>query len=226
MAQLHDQVLGFPSGIIGTLVFRRRKGANFISRQPSHRSTLPSAEEIAFRAKFALAGKIAKGINSVPLVKDLWPKSQGRASKFNEMFQTNYTRIGTAESLGALKVVPGIGFTTANPVVTAGLTGIHLVTDALGVDIGIDTSVEKYIVGAGIIVLQTPTTEDAKPLEVMSFKTIQHNLDLINEVDCAAEFTGEPLTTYQNYTDRKVYACLITLDDAGKPVRYSSTLHN
>ena len=226
MAQLFDQVLGLPSGLIGTLVFRRRKGANFISRQPAHRSSLPGAAEIAFRSKFALAGKVASKINSIEVVKDLWPKSAGRASKFNDIFHANYETINTAQNLGSVKVVPGTGFPTANPVLTAGVSGIQLATDALGVNIEIDTSIEKFIVAAGVVVLQTPSVEGIKPLEILAFKTVQHNLDLINPVDCAVEFTGEPLSDYQNYTDRKAFACLITLDDAGKPIRYSSTIHS
>jgi hypothetical protein len=226
MAQLFDQVLGLPSGLIGTLVFKRRKGANFISTQPAKRSSLPGAAEIAFRSKFALTGKVASKINSIQVVKDLWPRSAGRASKFNDIFHANYETINTAQNLGSVKVVPGAGFPTVNPVLTAGVSGIQLATDALGVNLGIDTSVEKYIVAAGIIVLQTPSVEGINPLEIIAFKTSQHNLDLINPVDCAVEFTAETLATYQNYTDRKAFACLITLDDSNKPIRYSGTAHS
>ena len=92
--------------------------------------------------------------------------------------------------------------------------------------VGIDTSVEKYIVSAGIIVLQTPTLENLPRTQVMSFKSIQHNLDLINEIDHTVEFNGELLSMYQSYTVKKVFVCLITLDETGKAVRYSGTVHS
>jgi hypothetical protein len=40
-------------------------------------------------------------------------------------------------------------------------------------------------------------------MKVIAFKSIQHNLDLINEVDFTADFTGDVLKIYESYTDRK-----------------------
>ena len=208
------------------MVFRRRKGINIIAKQPTPRSSSPKASELAFRAKFALTGKIASGINSIQLLKDVWPSSTGRMSKFNEIFKANYDLINSAENLGSISVVPIFGFNVANAVLTAGVSGIHLVTDALGVNIGIDTSVEKYIVTGGIVVLQTPMLANIPAMKVIAFKSIQHNLDLINEVDFTAAFTGDVLKIYESYTDRKVFACLVTLDDTGKAIRYSSTVNS
>ena len=226
MAQLLDQVLGNASGIIGTLVFRIRKGANFISRKPSPRSSPLGLDEIAFRSKFGLAGKIASGINSIKELNECWPKSTSRASKCNLIFKANYKIINSAENFGSVAVVPAFGFNTVNAVLTAGVAGIHLVTDALGVDVGIDTSIEKFIVAAGVVVLQTPTLEDIDATQVIAFKTTRHNLDLINPVDLSAAFAGGSLAMYDSYTDKKVFACLVTLDDAGKAIRYSCTVHS
>ena len=226
MAQLLDQVLGNASGLISTLVFKVRKGANFISRQPSKRSSALGSDEIAIRSKFGLAGKVASGINSIKELKDCWPKSTGRASKCNLIFKANYKTINSAANLGSVAVVPTFGFNTVNAVLTAGVAGIHLVADVLEVNVGIDTSIEKNIVAAGVVVLQTPTLEDIDAIQVIAFKTPQHNLDLINPVDLSAAFAGGELTMYESYTDRKVYACLVTLDDAGKAVRYSCTVHS
>ena len=107
--------------------------------------------EKAFRAKFALAGKIACKINSIEVLKEVWPKSTGKGSKCNDIMKANYDLIGSAENLGSVAVVPLFGFNTVNPVLRAGATGIHLAADALGVGIKVDTSIEKYIVTAGVI---------------------------------------------------------------------------
>jgi hypothetical protein len=111
-------------------------------------------------------------------------------------------------------------------VLTVGVSGIHLVTDALGVNVEIDTSVEKFIVTAGVVVLQTPTSADNPVNQVIAFKSVQHNIDLINPVDHSVEFSGGSLAMYGSYTIKKVFACLITLDDTGTPIRYSSTVHS
>ena len=226
MAELFNQVLGFPSGKLGTLVFRRRKGGNIIALEPTPRSSPLQNKEVSLRSKFALAGKIASKINSLQVVKDVWPPNTGKGSKCNQILKVNYDLINSAENLGSVTVGPLFGFNTINPVLTAGAAGVHLVTDALGVNIGVDTSIEKYIVCAGIIVLQTPTLENLPPTQVMAFKSIQHNLDLINPVDQTVDFNGDELSLYQSYTDKKIFACLITLDDSGKAIRYSSTVHS
>jgi hypothetical protein len=226
MAQLFDKILGSPSGHLGDMVFRRKKGGNIIAKQPAPRGSALRDSEKALRAKFGLAGKIACKINSIQVLKDVWPKNSGKGSKCNEILKTNYDLIGSAENLGSVAVVPLYGFNTTNPVLTAGATGIHLVTGALGVNVGIDTSIEKYIVTAGVVVLQTPIGENKVKNQVIAFKSVQHNLDLINPVDLAAEFSAELLPIYESYADKKVFACLITLDDAGTPIRYSGTMHS
>jgi hypothetical protein len=226
MAQLFNQILGNPSGLLGGIVFRIRKGAIFMASRPSKRGSLPSVEEEAFRAKFALTGKIAHGINSISVLKDAWPKGIGRMSKFNEIFKANYDLVNSAANLGSVTVAPVFGFNLTNPVLTAGASGVHFVADALGVNVGIDTGIEKYVMSAGIVVLLNPTSESIPKTNVLAFKSIQHNLDLINEIDHTIDFSANLLSIYGSYTDRKVFACLVTLDDNSKVIRYSITAHS
>ena len=223
MAQLFDKILGSPSGELGDMVFRRKKGGNIIAKQPVHRATPLSDAEKAFRSKFGLAGRLACKINSIQVLKDVWPKGTGKGSKCNEILKANYNSINTAADLGEVLVSPLFGFSVANAVLTAGPTGIHFAADALGVNVGIDTSIEKSVVTAGIVVLTTPTKAGIPALQVLAFKSIQHNLDLINPIDHTVEFNGGTLNLYSEYTTRRVFASLVTLDDAGKGVRYSTT---
>ena len=227
MGRLLDQVLGSASGLVGNkLVFRNNATANIIAKRPKKRTSPPSAAELAFRSKFALTGKVARGINAITILKALWPHNSKGLSKFNEIFQENYKTVNSIANFGSITVGPAFGFGTINPVVTAGATSIHLVTDALGVNVGIDTSVEKFIVAAGVVVLLTPIAEGTPAASVISFKTVQANLNLINEVDLTANLSGTELTMYNSYTEKKVFACLVTLDDNGKAIRFSSTVHS
>jgi hypothetical protein len=223
MAQLFNPILGNPSGRLGSMVFRMRKGASFIAGRPSKRSSPLEDTEVAYRAKFALVQKIARGINSVKALKDVWPNATGRGSKCNGIFQVNYKLIDTIANLGSVLVAPLFGFTAAHAVLTATATGIHLATDALGVGLGIDTGVEKYVATAGIVVLSNPIMENIAATQVIAFQSIRQNLDLINPIDHTADFAGGTLEMFQGYTDKKVYACLVTINDAGKAVRYSTT---
>jgi hypothetical protein len=143
MGHLSNQVLGDASGKVGHMVFRIRKGENLISKVPAKRTKPPSDREKEVRAKFALTSKIAMGIYSIPLLKEVWPTLPGKLTKPNQIFQVNYKLLNTLETLGTVSVAPIYGFNVTTPVVTVGASSVQLATDALGVSVGIDTSIEK-----------------------------------------------------------------------------------
>jgi hypothetical protein len=226
MAQLFNPILGDPSGKIGHVVFRVRKGANFIAPKPSARSTAANENELALRAKFGLTQRIAKSINSIQLLKDLWPKSTGRMSKCNEIFQANYKVIKSLDDFGSVNVSPLFGFGLENGAITTTATGIHFVADALGVSTGINTGTEKQVTAVGVVVLLNPNSNELPASQVLPFKADLKSLDLLNPMDFTADFSGSELTIYESYGDKKVFACLLTIADTGKAVRYSTTIHS
>jgi hypothetical protein len=226
MGHLSNQVLGDASGKVGHMVFRIRKGENIISKAPPKRTKPPNDREKEVRAKFALAGKVARGIYTIPLLQEVWPNLPGKLTKPNQIFQVNYKLLNTLANLGTVSVAPIFGFNVTTPVVTLGASSVQLETDALGVEIGIDTSIEKFIVACGVVILQNPTLESWPKFEVVAFRSTQHNLDLINPVDLTTQFSGTELTKYSGYTTRAAFGCLITLDDNGKAIRYSKTVQS
>lgn len=225
MGQLRNQVLGNPTGTVGTLVFRILKKSNIISQRPAKRSSPLKANEVAIRSKFGLTGKVAAGINSIPQLKSIWPIVSGR-SHYSEIFQANYKLIVSAENPGTISVGPIFGFGLTNPVITPGADNITFAADLLGTKVGIDTGIEKYMLAAGIIVLQAPTVANYPATEVIAFKTPQHNLDLISAINLSAEFQGVEQDKYSSYATRTVFACLVTLDENGDSVHYSKTVHS
>jgi hypothetical protein len=224
MAQLLNPILGDPSGRVRNVVFRIRKGANFIGPRPSTRSTAASEAELALRAKFGLTQKIAKSINSIQLLKDVWPKSTGRMSKCNEIFQSNYNVVQSVDDFGSVNVSPIFGFGLENGAVTTTTTGVHFIADALGVNTGINTAVEKQVTAAGVIVLLNPTLSGIPKVMVLPFKAMNKNLDLLNPMDFTFDFSGSELEIFQKYGDKKGFGCLITIDSLGKSVHYSTTI--
>src|ERR1035438_934299 len=196
MGHLSNQVLGDASGKVGHMVFRVRKGTNIISKVPAKRTKPPTEKELAIREKFGLAGKVARGIYSIAQIKEVWPQMSGKMTVCNEIFQINYKLLNTLDNLGTVSVAPIYGFSVINPVVTVGASSVQLATDALGVSVGIDTSIEKYAIACGIVILQNPTLESWPKSEVVAFKSLQHNLDLINPVDLTAQLSGTELTKF------------------------------
>ena len=176
--------------------------------------TFPGAVKILLKMKLTLC------IILISFLGALASESYSQTTKLS----LDLKNVKVKDALGAIEVVPNTGFDVENAAVTAGLTGIHVACDALGIGPEIDTGIEKYIVAEGIVVLQTPNQANIPALKVITFKTIQHNLDLINAVDLTSTFNAANLKTYNSYTNRKVYGCLLTLDDLGNPIKFSSTL--
>ena len=224
MGHLSNQVLGDAHGKVGHVVFRLRKGNNVISKVPPVRTKPPTEKELAIREKFGLTGKVARGIYSIAQVKEVWPQLSGKMTVCNEIFQINYKLLNTLANLGGVSVAPMYGFGVSNPVVTVGASSVQLATDALGVSIGIDTSIEKFSMACGIVILQNPTLESWPKSEVVAFKSMQHSLDLINPVDLTSPLSGTDLTKFLGYTTKTAFVCIITLDDNGKAIRYSQTV--
>ena len=227
MGHLSKQVFGEVTGAVGHVVFKHRAGANYITMRAEKQKVSTDPVVLARRAKFALAGKIAKAINSIALLRSAWPQLvDKKLSRFNEMFQTNYGLIGTVANVGNISVAPVLGFSLINPHVTNLVSGVQIEADALGVDVGIDTGIEKYLVAAGIVLLQGPTVEGLAQTVVIPFRTNQQSLDLINTVNFTAQFTGTEQFQYQSYTTKRAFICLITLNDDSQVVKASRTVHS
>lgn len=227
MGHLTKQVFGDVNGAVGHVVFKSRAGSNYIAMRAEKQKISTDPVVLARRAKFALTGKIAKAINSLPLLKSAWPQSaSNRLSKFNEIFQTNYSLINSVDNIGTVTVAPMFGFNVANPHVTTLADGVQIQADALGVNIGVDTGIEKFLVAAGVVLLQDPTLDGYPQTLVIPFKSIQQNLDLINPVSLTAEFVGIELFEYECYTTKRAFACLLTLDDNGQMIKSSRSVQS
>jgi hypothetical protein len=227
MGRLSKQVFGEVTGAVGHVVFKHRAGANYIAMRAEKQKICTEPVVLARRAKFALTGKIAKAINSLPLLKSAWPQvADKKLSRFNEIFQTNYETIGSVANVGTISVSPVLGFNLANPQVTNLASGVQIEADALGVGLNIDTSIEKYLVAAGIVLLQGPTVEGLPQTLVVPFKTMQTNLDLINPISITAQFMATEQFEYQSYATKKTFVCLITLNENGQLVKSSRTAHS
>ncbi len=72
MARIDKSILGFVSGKLGDVVFRRMNGKKFVSLGAKKYKISQSAEAKKGRANFAAAVKFAKFINSIPELKEAW----------------------------------------------------------------------------------------------------------------------------------------------------------
>lgn len=72
MAQIDKSILGFVSGKLGEVVFRKMNGKKFVSMGAKKYKISQSAKAKKGRANFAASVKFAVTINSLPELKNIW----------------------------------------------------------------------------------------------------------------------------------------------------------
>ncbi len=82
MAELIKSVLGQVNGQLNNLVFRKMNGKNFISVRPTKYKAGKSQAANEARNNFAITVALAKSVNSVSILKDIWfiSRAQGTNS--------------------------------------------------------------------------------------------------------------------------------------------------
>ncbi|MDR3667466.1 MAG: hypothetical protein P4L35_11545 [Ignavibacteriaceae bacterium] len=224
MARLIGGIFGMVSGKVGDVVYRRRFGKTIACALPSKRTTPLSEREIALRTKFAFAGKIAKTINSIEILKHFWkPNKSEQGTSCNKIFKNNYRMIEVKDLSGEISVVPMYGFNLNNPSITIGETNILIECQSLRGCILKDKKRNKYITAAGIIVLRNPIVESRALYEIIPFKSEMQILNMKNNQSFNFQFTGAQLTLFQSYAVKKAYAAFITTDEKDNPIKHSVT---
>ena len=226
MAQMSKQVLGRISGSIGDVTFRQRGGKNFAAPRPN--SFIPGTDEASIlrRARFALAVKLAKAINSIDNLKTLWlKKSPAGTSVFNYMVKLTYKFVDSKSLNDFAMLTPTLGFrATAATTVDANALTVNL--DAIGSDKGIDTAVEKNIVIASVLLLSNPVDDTVEQNLLMSFQSPEQALDIANPLSFNISLTDQQAQAFSKYQDHKAAFVAVTLDDQENPVNHSNTFLN
>jgi hypothetical protein len=224
MARLLTQVLGTMSGSVGDIVFRRRGGRSYVSAHPSGYTPRTDAATVARKKQFKTAVEIAKNINSIALLKAVWPTDSTKlVSKFQKMVSVNYKLVSGVDLTGQPTLTPNLGFEMTTPVVALTANSVHFSAGQLGVDLGIETSIEKFFCIAGIIVMKSPTDLLSQDIYVLKFKTGQQNLDLITEIDVTIPLSGIDQQILAKYSVKRAFFAFLTLDDNGSVIKYSAT---
>ena len=224
MARLLTQVLGIMSGSVGDIVFRRRGGRSYVCAHPSGYTSRNDAATVARKKQFKTAVEIAKNINDIPLLKAVWPSDPSKlVSKFQKMVSVNYKLVSGEDLTGQPTLTPTLGFEMTTPLVAITANSVHFTAGQLGVNLGIDTSVEKYYCTAGIIVMKSPTDLLSQDINVLKFRTGQANLDLITDIDVTIPLSGIDQQFLSKYTVKRAFFAFLTLDDNGAVVKHSAT---
>jgi hypothetical protein len=224
MARLLTQILGVMTGSVGDIVFRRRGGRSYVSAKPSGYTPRTDALSVARKKQFKTAVEIAKNINAISILKAIWPVDPSKQmSKFQKMVSTNYKLVSGEDLTGQPTLTPELGFEMTTPVVQLNAASVHFSAGQLGVDLGIDTQIEKFFSVAGIIIMKSPTDLLSQDINVLKFHTGQQNLDLITDISVTIPLSGIDQQFLAKYTVKRAFFAFLTHDDNGNVVKHSAT---
>lgn len=220
-------LLGPITGVIGEMVFRRNKGTNYISSRPSSYMPGTDQDSVNRRSHFAIAGKLADAINTIPFYKKLWAQYvTGNLSPYNMMMKYNYPYCSHEDVLPAASTVPDIGFGVPNAVILKTSAQVKIDTDPLGAGTDIDPVIETHLFCAGVIALSGKKDDSYKDNIFLSISFPKIPTNLVNPLTFTHTMNDVQSKLFDMYNNAKAYFAIMSLDAKEKPVHFSSTLYS
>ncbi|MDR3665542.1 MAG: hypothetical protein P4L35_01745 [Ignavibacteriaceae bacterium] len=219
-------LLGKISGRVGDLVFVQRGNTTFIKKRPGKRSTPYTAKELAHHRRFGFICKLASKIGEIKELKYFWkPERWSNRSSCNKICKENFKFINNETLEGPIQVVPQFGFNIGGYKGKITKTGFEIEYEPLEKGRNDFGKTTKYIIGGGVIVLKKPTHKKYPEYSIISFKSDKILFDPRKTIKIAIEIKDGDDSLLKEYTDKKVYISLITLDRKETPINYSSTIN-
>lgn len=227
MATLKKKLFGNVSGAFGDAVFRQVGDKNYIAQRPAEYK-IPDTQDYKDRTtKFGLSVKLAKSIYRLPELKALWEREFPNETRlFNFIVRKNYPFISPEGISSTPDLLPDENSFSVN-VSTALVSesSINVEIAPLNNTGKIDTNIDKRIKLFSVLLLADPVEQG---LPEFNFILMQSE-DIVLTVSDPVIFNIVPSQTNSDrilsYGQRKTFFVLITLDDNGVPVNYSSTFY-
>lgn len=224
MGFLKKSVLGKPSGAVGDILFRYKDGKTIIGTRPV--SFMPGTDQASVdrRSRFGITGKFSSAVNSIPSFKSLWDNvTPNNISPYNGIFKASYpfvTPTDVSASAGIVPILYGFNVTTTD--VTVDETGVSVSIDPIGTNAEIDTNVEKFIQLGTVIKCSDGTMDTIPALMFIPLHSANVVLNLANPLTFSITLSDQDSDLYSLYDTHLSYLALVTLDENGKAVHYSS----
>jgi hypothetical protein len=123
-------------------------------------------------------------------------------------------------------LIPDTGFEVTSTSVTLSNTDVTVVLEPIGTNKGIDPVQEINFQLALILFLKTPSDLDKDAYHFIHKITSPTLINLVNPLTFVIDLDNVEKQKFDEYTSRKAFLCLVTIDVDGKPVRYSNTFRS
>jgi hypothetical protein len=210
------------SGRIGNVIIVHRGNKTYVKSRPAKREKITDPYQIAHNAKFGLTGKIASRINSIEELKYFWKERYKKQSSFHKIFNHIFQYFGPNETPEKVYLLPELfyGFSPGEALIKIDKTGLLIESNPLSTEQGYLNNAE-YIIAAGVILLENPTGSVDPKHEVIAFKSEKSPIEISAPIAITVPIDGAELDIFMNYSLKRVFAVLITLDAEEKPIQNS-----
>lgn len=226
MAELEKKFFGSLKGSLGDVVFRSRNEKNYVSRKPKSYSAPGDAGYKERTGKFKLAVKLASAIYSFDPLKKIWAGavSNGK-SPFTQIMQVNYPFVEEKDISNMVNMTPRSSFGVKLQTLTLDNDSLSIELLPLSVISNIDTVIEKKIQALAVVFLTQPVNEALPVYDSLKITSAKIDVDTVNPLVFNIPLLTADSGIAENYTGKKVLFTVITYDENGSVVQFSSTVN-
>ena len=223
MARIRKQVLGQLQGGIADVKIKYRNGKPYVASKPGKFNTGKDPVTLFKKNQGKFIGKLSSVIYKIEILKKIWSLADTlKGYTYQQIWARNYRSIKNTDLSGIVTLVPSAGFRTINPTIVLGENDKGILTASpLGDKIGINLAIEKKMIAAGVVILKNNIPGSTYEFGFLAINSKQVDLDLTNPIKIDLE--AKPITKWYitNFSIKKSYITLITLDESGSPIHYS-----
>jgi len=144
-------------------------------------------------------------------------------SPFNGIFKANYHNITKDNVTNTAILAPSVGFRATTSSIDVSNTEVTATLNALGTSSEINTAIETSIIMAGLVYCKGLLDPNFKEKYFMAFKSDSVSINLATSLSFTITLSDVESQIFDKFSTQKGFLVFVTLDDAGKPVRYSNT---
>jgi len=225
MAEFKEKFFGKVSGKFGDFIGVIKGDENYLAKFSANRKIDNSEAGIKRRAKFKASILAAKTIMGIPNLKTVWKlKAPKKQSGYNYCIKYNYPNIDMDGTKAGYSIVPDYGFAFSTESFSITEDSISLTVLPLINSTAFDLSIEKSIEACFLVELNNPDGDISKKLAFTKLVSADQVLDLENNITFTVNLLETEKNLIASYPNTKVHIALITKNESGEPIQYSSSL--
>jgi hypothetical protein len=224
MAYIIKNILGTLRGTVSQVVFKKKGELCYATSKPGKRPASKDPAAVSRMTQFKTAVEIASGVNRIDILKGLWPADPTKhLSRFQSIVGVNYKLVNGTDLSGDATLTPPFGFEVGNPLLSISADSILFTADALGDHREINDVLEKFLTGAGIVIMKDPTDNLSPKVNTMIIRAGMQSLATDAPISLAMTLTEKEKSILAKYTTKRAFFAMVTTDTPGNVIHYSTT---